>query len=41
MSLPAGTHKVTFVNAEQNITKTVSVMITGGEATKLIQNLLN
>ena len=41
MSLPAGAHKVTFVNAEQNITKTVSVMITGGESTKLIQNLLN
>jgi len=41
MSLPAGAHKVTFVNAEQNITKTVSVMITSGEPTKLIQNLLN
>ena len=40
MKLPAGAHKVTFVNAEQNITKTVSVMITGGESTKLIQNLL-
>lgn len=41
MSLPAGAHKVTFVNGDQNITKTVSVMITSGEATKLIQNLLS
>jgi hypothetical protein len=41
MSLPAGSHHVTFVNSEQNITKTVSVKITGGESTKLIQNLLN
>ncbi len=41
MKLPAGAHKVTFVNTEQNITKTVSVMITGGESTKLIQNLLS
>jgi hypothetical protein len=40
MSLPAGSHHVTFVNAEQNITKTMSVMISGGEPTKLIQNLL-
>ncbi|MBV8756355.1 MAG: PEGA domain-containing protein [Deltaproteobacteria bacterium] len=41
MSLPAGSHHVTFVNSEQNITKTVGVKITAGESTKLIQNLLS
>jgi len=40
MSLPAGTHKVTFSNPDQNITKTVSVKITADQTTKLIQNLM-
>lgn len=40
ISLPAGTHKVTFVNASAGIHKTVSVTITAGQATKLIQDLM-
>jgi hypothetical protein len=40
MSLPAGTHKVTFSNPDANITKTVSVKITADQTTKLIQNLM-
>lgn len=40
MSLPAGSHEVTFVNASEHITKTVSVKITAAQPTKLIQNLM-
>jgi hypothetical protein len=40
MSLPAGTHKVTFSNPDENITKTVTVKITADQTTKLIQNLM-
>lgn len=40
MSLPAGAHKVTFSNTDENITKTVGVMITADQSTKLIQNLM-
>ena len=38
--LPAGTHKVTFVNAAEGIRKTVSVSITADQPTKLIQDLM-
>jgi hypothetical protein len=38
--LPAGTHKVTLVNTDANITKTVAVMITADQSTKLIQDLM-
>jgi len=40
MSLPAGAHKVTFSNTDENITKTVTVKIDAGQSTKLIQNLM-
>jgi hypothetical protein len=40
MSLPAGVHKVTFSNTDENITKTVSVKITADQTTKLIQDLM-
>jgi hypothetical protein len=38
--LPAGPHKVTFVNAAEGIHKTVSVTIVADQATKLIQDLM-
>jgi len=41
MPLPAGAHKITFVNASENINKTVDISITADKSTKLIQNLLN
>jgi hypothetical protein len=40
MSLPAGVHKVTFSNTDENITKTVAVKITADQTTKLIQDLM-
>ena len=40
ISLPAGSHRVTLVNAAENLTKTVNVTITPAQPTKLIQNLL-
>jgi hypothetical protein len=40
ISLGAGTHKVTFVNAAHNITKTVAVKISADQSTKLIQDLM-
>ena len=38
--LPAGTHKITFVNATEGVKKTVSVSITADQSTKLIQDLM-
>ena len=38
--LAAGAHKITFVNATDNIKKTVSVKITADQSTKLIQDLM-
>jgi hypothetical protein len=38
--LSVGTHKVTLVNAQQNLTKAVTVSIKADQPTKLIQNLL-
>ncbi len=38
--LPVGTHKVTFQNSAQNITKTVAVSITADQTTKLVKDLL-
>ena len=40
ISLGAGTHKVTFVNAAHSITKTVAVKISADQSTKLIQDLM-
>jgi len=40
ISLSAGTHKVTFVNAPAGIHKTVSVSISADKPTKLIQDLM-
>ena len=40
ISLSPGTHKITLVNAMENIQKTVSVTIDPAQPTKLIQNLL-
>lgn len=40
IALPAGSHRVTLVNASENLTKTVNVTITADQPTKLIQNLL-
>ena len=41
MPLSAGAHKITFVNATENINKTVEISITADKSTRLIQNLLN
>jgi hypothetical protein len=41
LELSPGSHEITFVNTEAGIKKTVSVKITAGETTKLIQNLMN
>jgi hypothetical protein len=38
--LPAGAHKITFVNANQNVKKTVAVAIKVDQTTKLIQNFM-
>ncbi len=38
ISLSAGAHKVTLVNKDQNINKTVTVSISSGVATKVIKN---
>ena len=40
ISLPAGAHKITFVNEAEGIKKTVSVSITADQTTKLIQDLM-
>jgi hypothetical protein len=40
IDLPAGRHKITFVNTDAGIKKTVSVTITADKSTKLIENLL-
>jgi len=40
IALPAGTHKITFVNSAESIKKTVSVSITADKSTKLIQDLM-
>jgi hypothetical protein len=40
ISLPAGTHKVTLVNAAEGVKKTVPVTITADQPTKLIQDLM-
>lgn len=40
MSLPAGAHKITLVNAGANISKTVMVQINADQATKLVKDLL-
>jgi hypothetical protein len=40
MSLSAGKHKVTFVNAAQSINKTVGIQIAADKPTKLIQDLM-
>lgn len=41
ITLPAGRHEITFVNASAGIRKTVSVKITAGQVTRLIQDLMN
>jgi hypothetical protein len=38
--LPAGSHKITFVNSQEHINKTVAVSITASQPTKLIENLM-
>jgi hypothetical protein len=40
IDLAPGRHEITFVNAEQNIKKTVSVTIKSGKPTKLIKDLM-
>jgi hypothetical protein len=40
IALSAGSHKITFINAAENIKKTVSVSITADKPTKLIQDLM-
>ena len=40
LKLAAGKHKITLVNTAQNIRKTVSVKITAGKPTKVIQDLM-
>lgn len=38
IDLPAGTHKVTLVNKDAKIKKTIAIKITAGKPTKLIQD---
>src|SRR5207249_2059272 len=38
--LTAGAHKITFVNSQQSVNKTVAVSIRADQATKLIQNFM-
>jgi hypothetical protein len=40
ISLSAGAHKITLVNAQQNIRKTLAVRIKPDQSTKLIQNFM-
>ncbi|MGE0870819.1 MAG: hypothetical protein AB7P03_19790 [Kofleriaceae bacterium] len=40
LKLAPGTHTITLVNASQNIKKTISVSITAGKSTKVIQDLM-
>ncbi|HEY0252929.1 MAG TPA: PEGA domain-containing protein, partial [Kofleriaceae bacterium] len=40
MSLPAGAHKITLVNAGEHIEQTMTVKITADQATKLVKDLL-
>jgi hypothetical protein len=40
IALAAGAHKITFVNASENIKKTVAVSIKVDQSTKLIQDLM-
>jgi len=40
ISLPAGTHNITLVNAQSKVKKTVAVEITASKSTKLIQDLM-
>ena len=40
IAMSVGAHKITFVNAGQNVKKTVAVSIRAGEPTKLIQNFM-
>lgn len=41
IGLPAGTHKVTFINSSAGINKTVAVSIRADKPTKLIQDLMS
>jgi hypothetical protein len=40
IELTSGAHEITFKNDAAGISKTVSVKITGGQVTKLIQDLM-
>lgn len=40
IALPAGSHRITLVNAAENVRKTVAVQIAAGQSTKLIQDLM-
>jgi hypothetical protein len=40
ITLPAGSHRVTLVNATENINKTIAIQITAGTPTKVIQDLM-
>ena len=40
LPLSAGTHKITLVNKQESVMKTVSVAITADQSTKLIQDLM-
>ncbi|MEO8841323.1 MAG: PEGA domain-containing protein [Kofleriaceae bacterium] len=40
LALPAGAHKITLVNSNANINKTVMVQINADQATKLVKDLL-
>lgn len=40
IALPAGGHRITLVNAAENINKTIAVQITAGTPTKVIQDLM-
>ena len=40
LALLAGPHKITLVNAQENVNKTMAVQITADQSTKLIQDLM-
>jgi hypothetical protein len=40
LTLPAGSHQITLVNAARRVNKTVDVDVVGGRSTKLIRDFM-
>ena len=41
LALPAGTHRITLVNAQDHVNKTIAVRIHARHATKLIRDFMH